>query len=491
MKAFAPAIEIRLIKTARRGLLAAGLPAAQRYQELGAIDLTPYLLDGHAVHVQQFVGGGAGNWGFTLGDRMMPEFKESLYALIEPMDMIEIRMARLPHAYQGRSDGNQYKLPVVTRGFVTNVSRTRSMQDGKPLRIIQVTGHDFGKVLEILRIYYLNNSAIGDNLIGELKFFHKYAGLGSSKIMSGNDFVRIVVDVLINPFIARLTTGADGAKVGAAVIRQVVADADIDGTVSPQAVANFTDGSTLQFLSRFLDIGAFNEMFLDDRDDAVALVVRRNPFLDLSGGHIQQGAKIEVIDLDDAHIESITEGRSDAGVANYYWVTNSGWQIIDNMPMRELAAASPPGDYATFEYENTAAARYGFRKMEVEARMGPNDQAYSDAAAQGDAMAETDRRMKWLVDRRRVLAAQNKDNVVLEHGQMRVMGNERIKRGMYMRVSCGDFPALYYATSVYHQFVPFHSFTSIVNFERGTAFAERARRPQAPYLAETSLKGAR
>ncbi len=231
-------------------------------------------------------------------------------------------------------------------------------------------------------------------------------------------------------------------------------------------------------------------MFLDDREDAVVLVVRCNPFLDLSNGRIQQGANVEILDLTHADVESISESRSDSGVANYFWVTNSGWQLIDNQSMRELSSASAAKEYALFEYENTAAARYGFRKMEVEVRLGPNDQEYSDAAKEASALPETDRRLKWLVDRRRILAEQNRDNVVLEHGQMQVKGNERIKRGVYLRVSYGDFAALYYVTSVTHIFTPFQSFITMVTFDRGTAFIDRAIRQNGSYLSETNMKGA-
>lgn len=489
MQTFHPKIEVRLIKTHKRDVITDGLNVAARYQKLGAIDLTPYLADGEAVHVQQFVGGSSGTWGMMLVDRMIPEYKESLYGMIEPMDMVEIRMARSPHEYQGKSGQNSYKLPIVMRGFVSHVQRSRTIADGRPVRSIQLAGHDFGKILEIIRIYYLNNSAIGDNILGEFKFFHKYASLDEAKIMSGNDFVKLVCDVVINPFLARLTVNADGANVEAKAIHQIMPDVDVDGNVSPLAVSIFTDGTVSQFLAHTLDIGAFNEMFLDDREEEVALVVRRNPFVDLSGGRIQQGASVQVLDVKDEEIEGISESRSDAGVANYFWIANAAWNYIDNMTLKELAAAAPTKDYVLFDYINTLAGRYGFRKMEVESRMGPSDQQFPDEANQALSLSETDRRVKWLNDRRRILAEQNKDNVVLENGTIHLMGNEKIKRGMYLRATYGNFPAMYYLVGVYHQFIPFQSFKTVATFERGTGFVERARLAEAPYLTENSLKG--
>lgn len=488
---FSPKIEIRLIKTARRSRLSDSLTAAARYQEFTAIDLTPYLVEGAAVEVQQYLGGGAGTWAASLVDRMMPEYKETLYGMIEPMDLVEIRMARSPHEYQGKSGENGYKLPITMRGFVSTVQRSRSMSGGEPVRQIRLSGHDYSKVLDILRIYYLNNSAIGDNILGELKFFHKYAGLDQAKIMSGKDFVGLVLDALINPFIDRLTVNAQGDKVGAAVMHKLSADVSIIGNVSPISVSLFAGGSVQQFLSQFLDVGAFNEMFVDDREDESVLVVRANQFLDLEDNSIQEDLPpIEVVSIADEDIESISESRSDAGVANYFWVTSDGWQYIESVTTKQLASASPAADYALFDYINSNAARFGFRMMEVGTTMGAPEQNYGDALQASAAMAETDKRIKWLSDRRKILASQNKDNAVLEYGQMVVKGNERIKRGMYVRVAYGDFVAMYYVTSVFHRYVPFQSFKTIVAFERGTGFVNRAKRADAAYLAEMNLKGA-
>lgn len=612
MKVFDPKIEIRLIKTARRGSLGSGIEAAQRYREMSAIDLTPYLQENSVVSVQQFLGGGSGTWSCMLVDKMLPEYRESLYALIEPMDMVEIRMAHAPHEYQGQSGNNQYKLPIVMRGFVSTIARSRTMEgSGIPSRYIQLAGQDYLKLLEILRIYYLNNSVIGDNIMAELKFFQKYAGGDQAKIMDANEFVRLILDVLINPFIAKLTMDADGNKVGAAAVHQLLPEVSIEGSVSPYGIANFPEGSVLSFLHQFLDIGAFNEMFIDDREDGAVLVVRPNQFIDLNNKLIQQGkdysqdapeptqpidaeeleqaravrdakyqewqakladagserqiaamheanraealeagdidaanaqsdemhthlqlareadeeaAKLQeawqdeqanvadleaqneqafadelaaalkksitVLQIPDEDVESINEGRSDAGVANYYWVTSAGWMLFDNMTQQILAEAGNVEDYAPFDYVNTSTARYGLRKMELETRLGPPDLSNPDAPKEAEVKTETDKRKEWLVNRRRILAEQNRDNAVLEYGSMHLRGNERIKRGMYLLVSFGDFPSLYYVTSVQHQFIPFGGYKTIVGFERGTAFAQRAAGDDGTYLKELNLKGA-
>ena len=69
---------------------------------------------------------------------------DSLYALVEPMDLIEIRIARESHK-------NSHKdLPIVMRGFVSEIRRDETMgPDGKASRRVIISGQDYGKLLQI------------------------------------------------------------------------------------------------------------------------------------------------------------------------------------------------------------------------------------------------------------------------------------------------------------------------------------------------------
>jgi len=488
IRTYSPKIEVRLIKTARRGALATGKQAAARYQELTSLDLTAYLVTGEPVTIRHQLGA-ASTWNLALVDRVVSEYGESLCYLIEPNDIIEIRMARSPHEY---SRG----LPVVLRGFVSSVDRSRANMGGQLHRRVHVGGADFSKVLDIIRIYYLNNSVIGDNIMSEFRFFQKYAELADAKIMSAKEFAELVLEKVINPFLARLTRDSTGALVGAQVLGQLESEVTIAGTVSPLSVSLFSDGSVRQLLSQFLDIGPFNEMFVDDRDSTSVLVIRPNRFMDLDGNLIQgdaaaqQEANDSIVEIPATEIESITQGRSDAGVANYFWVSNYGWQIQDTIEVSQLAATSNVEQYALMDYVNAHPARFGFRKMEVSSALGAPEQDYSDAMKAEQSQAETDRLIAWLTERRRVLAEQNKDNSILEDGQMVVAGNERIKRGMYVSAAIGTLaPALHYVTAVSHQFIPNGTFKTTLSFERGTGFALRAAGDDGGYYAERNMKG--
>ncbi|MGT2509757.1 hypothetical protein [Cupriavidus basilensis] len=599
MKVFEPKIEVRLIKSSRRAEVSTGVATAARYQDLASLDLTPYLSDGAPVRVGKSVREPAGAWSISLVDRMVPKVGESLYALIEPMDMVEFRLAHNPADldYAGASGGRRYQLPVVMRGFVSSITRSRSMEGGAPNRMIQVSGHDFGKILQIFRIYYLNNSVVGDNIIGELKFFHKYAGMGDAKMMTAAEFVNLVLDKVVNRYIAALTLYADGSGVGSSVVQKLTPEVSIPGTVDPGTVATMNEVSVFQYLSHILDVGVFNELYVDDRQDGVALVVRPNPFMDVRNDPIQNlsaastanksdadvaalkaqmdkaqadyeaqnaiangymaeaksqiaamnaaqesgdatGAALHkqiaetkladvkaasavakpllerwqalsaqykaltstavvpatfpwgVVEIDSVDVESISESRTDAGVANFYWVTNAVWQQIQNQSMRELAQTGVISDYLLYDYVNCSNGRYGYRKMEVESHMGPDTLRNSDATSASETQTENEKLLGWLTNRRRILAEQNKDNVVFESGSMRVRGNERIKAGSYLAIRRGKARTLYYVTHVAHEFLPYNSFKTTVMYERGTGFIDRAQMAVAPYLAELSPKGA-
>ncbi len=96
----------------------------------------------------------SGSFTIVFADRMDAKSQDSLYALIEPMDIIEIRMARSP--------GRDVPLTLVMRGVVSNIERPESAGgDGRVSRVVHVSGHDFGKFLQIMQISYQKEYAYG------------------------------------------------------------------------------------------------------------------------------------------------------------------------------------------------------------------------------------------------------------------------------------------------------------------------------------------
>ena len=61
-----------------------------------SIDLTPYLGVGGSVRTTKGIREPAGTFSLSFPDQMHKTLGDSLYGLIEPMDMIEIRASRHP-----------------------------------------------------------------------------------------------------------------------------------------------------------------------------------------------------------------------------------------------------------------------------------------------------------------------------------------------------------------------------------------------------------
>lgn len=487
MQVFQPQIQVTLVKTQRRESLgnataagqAAVLPDLTRLGQFTELDLTPFLIDGGGLRTSRSVRDPAGTFSMSLNDR--PSRGDSLYGLIEPMDLIEIRFARL-------AVDRARRLPLVMRGLVTAVNRSESMEGDTPSRAVHVSGHDFGKILQMLRIYYLPGSVVGEAWLDEFKFFRQYNL--DAKPKPAAEFLSGVVERVINPYVQAILAIVQGRGLTVSVPRAFTPECTAVGIVSPIGVSQFNGGSVYELLQRFIDVGPFNELFVEDRGDSVALVCRPCPWRDLSGAFIDSTASAEKVAVADADVMMLNVGRSDGGVANYFWCGNGAWELVNNGTLQLLAQSGTPGSYTAFDYVNSRASLYGVCKMEVESRMGDPLGLDGFGPPAPDARRDRDGRTRWLDNRRTFLALSNRDNVVLESGQLRLRGNEKVRAGMYIDLQRGAVTSTMYAVVVTHEFVPAVGFFTTVDFERGTGFVERQQRVGNPWLDERDEAGA-
>jgi hypothetical protein len=501
MKTFEPKCEVRLIKARARSEVVTGKQAAaSRYGgNITGINLTPFLSETGAVTVTKSVREPVGAFSFTLVDRTIESIGESMYALIEPMDIIEIRMARNVADYQKSSaSAAQYRLPIVMRGFVTRVTRSMSIESGVPERAVTIVGHDYGKLLQIIRIFYntFNAGYVADDIISGLKFFHQYADNGAARIKPAREFLNDIVTGIIDPYLKSLTPLQTPRELDVTVVKEFAPVCSVEALVSPLSVGGYSEGAIYDFMRSMLDVGPFNELYTEDTEDGVNLILRPAPFKDYATGQfLDPNAWADSLVLAMDVVQTMSLSRSDENVANFYWVTNSRWQLIDNSTQRMAANQGDPASFYTKDYVNTQLAVFGIRKMEAETSMAPIDALSPDSPTPEQAASESSSYLKWLADRRAFLAGANKDNVVLESGSMKIRGDERVKPGMYLTVQSftkQDDAAPtgeYYAPAVTHEFIPYVGFFTTVQVERGTNFANRAQSQGTPYYDEMDLRG--
>ena len=475
VQSFRPQIRLTLKKNLTRTAVAGGVPASARFTGSKRVfDLTPYLGQGDQVSFTRTVRGGAGTFSLTFIDKPDTDQAESLYGLFEPMDVIEIAMARSP---------TSATLPVVFRGFVSDIGRNLAMTDTGPRRTVTITGEDYGKILEIIRVYYYANLVIGSDLLSALKLFINY-GVGADTYKTPVAFFQDIHDKVIAPFLTTLRGGSASSPV-----QDLQLDATATGgSIAPFGVNEWEGGTILDLLRTFGDVGPWNELFVEDRDDGPWLVYRPVPFRRADGTAVQADASRTVTVSDEALI-SFNVGRSDRDVANFYWVEAPRLTLLDGTALQADALNQPNPAPFLKDYPNASPDFYGVRPMIVTSNQGLRvDGQALDTVAKGKA---TD--LALLDERRRVLIESNKDAIVFEQGGLQLRGDETIRHGCYLRLNRGGkFSSDHYAHTVTQTFTWGVSFQTDVQFDRGTGFIARAQRgdgPSSPYYAEVSAGG--
>jgi len=491
---------------------------AQSDSPSNIVDLTTWLGEGSVVRVQKSVRGDGGVFSIDFVDEVMSGLNDTLSALIEPGDMFEIRFAGEAWRYAGSAG---QKLPIMMRGFVLKVSRSQTMSaDGKPRRAVHVMGHDYHKILQILQIFNMPCTPEAANLLGSYPFFSKFSKFGSdSSVQNSTDFVNAVFNLIVNPYINGMQ-GA-GATSGAA-LNTINTDIQVpDALVSVQLGA-FNGGNVQEMLQAYLDLHPFNEFFIEDRDagpwgpEGPYAVYRPTPFLaadtrkplqpiqnsDTSGVVPVSSLfpSANVVQIDTSSIISLTGDRSDEGVANFYWVDAPRFNMnYGPLTMEYATYAAQQGAVPFYltNYENVNPALYGLRKLEVDTQQGSVNETDSGNGTAAGAQRYTNQGsfLSWIDNRRNLLIAMNQDNVVFESGDMRLMGHEKIRAGVYVQVNYGNqIQSLHYAHTVTHTFEPFGNYLVELEFDRGTNFIDRISAAQSngsPYFSEMLLPGSR
>lgn len=475
---YAPQFVVRLHKTISRRTTNGSDAVSRRFAGAASrlvIDLADFLGDGAGVFTTKSISDPAGGFTVRLIDR--PDGNdgtfESLYGLIEPMDMIEIRARHGAPTDAGEP-------PIIMRGFVSTVQRTEAVDnDGKPTRAVMIMGHDYGKIWQVIQINYLADYLIGKQYISGFPLFEKY-GI-SNNVLSAAEFVQQVVDKIINPYM-------DGLMPSASLLpRQMTADISVpESTVSPGVQAH--QGTIYEMLRYYGDVGPWNELYTEDREDTVALVYRAAPFLKTDGtdGKVQAEAPDPVyIDIPTRDIVERNLARSDANVANFFWVSSQRFNLVYETQRQQEALANDKETVDISAYPNADAKLYGIRLMQLSTEQGGAAMGTHDSGrAESDFNQLGSEAVKWMDKRRQAVVDANRDNIVLESGRITLRGNEAIKPGVYIRFTSGALVSTYYVKRVDHRMVPFQAFVTDVEVERGTGFIARVLQAGSPYFEE-------
>lgn len=489
VNAYRPQLSVKLLKNVGRSTVGGNVAASTRFTGAKkSVDLTPYMGEGDNLVMSRSVRDPAGTFSISVTDKQDPDSGDSLYGLFEPMDVIEVRGARDPSAYPPG------QLPILFRGFVTNIRRTLRMTARGPQRGVTISGQDYGKILQIMNIVYLPGMVLGQELLTAFKLFLNY-GVEAKPYDDAAQFIGDVVTKVVDPFLAQMAQGSSSQSGQSPLFTKLgVAATSGSGSVSPFGTQEWPGGSVYELMRFFGDVGPWNELYVEDRPDGPYLVYRPTPFRNISGGLIQSTASAPAqVSVTDSDLVELDVGRSDANVANYYWVDAPRFMLVDGMTLQAFQAGGqrPPAPYLD-SYPNSSPSLYGIRVMRLQTEQGLR----IDGQAEAESQSRQKDALSLLDAKRNVIIENNKDNVVLEEGRMVLKGNENIKHGCEVtltRGAGGGMKATYYAYRVEHQFTFGGPFLTSVMFDRGTGFIVRAQRPggaSGPYLSEMTLDGA-
>ena len=494
-----PRISVRLYKTISRTTINRDVPVSTRYSGKDEyIDLTAYLGEGSSVKTSKSVREPAGAFSISFADKpnsggivsgMGPVVAlESIYGLVEPMDVVEIRM------WGGTGEAPDV-LPIKMRGFVSEVQRQQTMgANGVPSRQVVITGQDYGKIWQTYQVIYLQAYSEGTPLLTTYAL-NELFGIGVVNAMSSGDFVRTMIQKVINPHIARFMPENSPMPTGLQTGGSIAVN---HGTVnlSYQEI----QGSIYDYLKGYGDIGVWNELYTEDHEDGVHVVYRSTPALllneDADKRKVMSDAPDPVyVPITDSEVQSYSVSRSDNNVSNFFWVSSPKFGFQSEMQRKMASIPADDGTVSLKDYPNSSMGLYGARAMYAETQHG-DDEIYnhtSGLAAKGLSSRDSNQ-LDWIARRRLQMVEMNKDNVVLERGSARIKGGPMrtdgrgcMKAGDYALFQFGNVISEAYVTQIVDEFLPFQSYTTTLSFERGTGFARRAQMEsgkQSPWLSE-------
>ena len=447
----------------------------------GGVDITPALGDNSVVTATKSTRLEMGSFTLRYADQPLVNLVtgsifDTIYALMQPMDMIEIRMCHSPTDMLGPG-----LPPLIMRGLVSKITRSEAIPGGRPQRWLNVIGHDMMKIMHILslRPYYGLPADSDYNLsFPNESVWHPGMSLRNTNAAA---YLNNVVDFNVNPYMAGITALGDTTGEWA----NWTVSTNVLGQTNATLIEGPESGGSLYALSKqVLDVGIFNELYTDDTEMGTVLVNRPIPFktpvAGANGGtFIQTGAYAATMDIPSVDILSLTMERSDEDAANYFWpdLDRNTWQSFNtqtDVAVLDLAALDRTMSI------NTPKSIYGTRVMQETVNLGDPDgiiMGDSHSPLMADSKARSALTVNWITMRAIILADMNQDNTVFETGQIVLRGRHDVRHGMYLNLYRGPnqiWDQMCYAHSVTHEFSTFGGYKTFVQYDRGTNWISRA-----------------
>lgn len=421
-----------------------------------AVDLTPYVKE---IMTNKSLGPPSGNWQVSL----LPFTDQNLrswYYRVSPMDYIEIAFSRDPARFEPK---------IIMRGFVDRVAVSAQVDagTGRPYRGYTIAGRDFGKILEIAKIYYLKEIMADIPILllpGFAKLEEKYGVSISGKP------VEIMESLLslANQQIGLLQVTNPGIP----KIKYMGSDSII-GEINQFSLAQ-EDGSVWDLMA-FFDNSPWNELFLADFEAAPYLIFRKTPWKNLSGGFVQENDSTYALTLPEttklkaSDILGYDLSRSDNECRNYFFTAPSQHMfhgetsfkaaVLEMVASEETMKSNPY--FIPRDDRDAGINRFGFRRFENNAEFIDKS---TDLVMSKVLCTTLNQRL------RQAMAL----NSAFEAGSFQLRGNENLSAGTYLSFrNKSGVVSEYYVMSVAHSLSLVEGgefFRTSVEVVRGTGY---------------------
>ena len=433
--------------------------ASSRARGFTGTDLTHWFTGPASMTVTKSVRDPAGTMSLVLPERQSVE-GGWLYDAVEPGDLIEVRFSRKPVAGLP---------PVYMRAVVTHVERELSVAGGAPRHMVSIRAADFGHVLEILRAYYKIDLKYARNLLDTFRMFTEYVA-ETPTAMSATDFLSMLSKKTLDPVLATMAGVIGNFPSGFTV------DCSITDCINPKVFSDSQNGSIGTLIRNTLDVGPFNEFFIESVGAPERIVARPAPWRTPAGLFALPGAKAPASTVLDfyADVESIRVGRSDDGVATYFLVQSPSLDLGNPFSTaRHNGCSTEAGD------PNADPDVFGIRPLDVQMATHPPTGPLKAAVTAAAADSESIRFTQWLQSKRDALMAANRDALVFESGTI-VCADPSIRAGSEVVLSGAVGMGMrYYVPQVSTRYDE-SGLTTTLSVERGTGWIDGQKSATGP-----------
>ncbi|UOF90761.1 hypothetical protein LSG31_00315 [Fodinisporobacter ferrooxydans] len=341
------------------------------YHNGTAYDVTPYIMQ---LKTHMSLGEPSGR--FTI----LTSFQKRWDLFAQPQDYVEIRFSRyLPDP------------PIIMRGLVGNVRRTRIMDSsGKLQRAITINGENYGKIWNKYQINYLVNQpgmqsggtdtdpAIG--LMGAQLYENYGIGANGNGDIAPADLMQGITNVMLNKQIQAMQQVNPQMPL-LKLISNILPDYFINGFQLQQA-----QGSVYSLVQQFGN-SPWCEFFIDEAWDAPVFFFRNTPFTTSDGKLVWQESLPDTTYFLHPHIRDydiIQEdvGHSDSEVYSYFFTYPANF-YADQLAFKSIAIIREQITNINRESDSSNITnpyvdldnlyRYGFQLLQIGSPLIPSE----------------------------------------------------------------------------------------------------------------------